>query len=700
MNYSRSFRHTERAIVILAVIALVLSTLHADAAYLIDRPVALDDEPINQGNLYGIGGHKGLDWSTVAFGDNVFAVASGRVADVASMKPDDCHPSYPPNDPRYCTAWGNYVLIQHNDRHYDRVSEQTAYVYSLYMHLRQNSIVVTEGANINQGTRIAQVDNTGNSTGNHLHLQVVLHPNENREIEPVNTLDSEARSRNPELWLDPYPGTGTVVGKVTNTNGEPVGGLYVYGLQKQAGWGYGSSLTYNNDVLKPDDILVENWGTTDVTPGTYTITLSNGYNFGRYTVQAGRITYVGLYPVWLPNIRGNYGGWNSTIAVRNNSNTFRAQVNTTFFNPDGTVYSQRQPDYINANATANLAAPDGFVGSAVVVSSEDVSVVVLNLGPAQSVSYNGPAASNGSDLGVGKTLYTPLSLARYGNWHTQIRVQNVSPAAATVSITYYDANGNGIGPFVKPALSPGAAATFDANADLLNLFTGSAIVTSNQDVAATVTETDGNMSGLYNGVSAGATTLRIPLVLRGWGGWETSIQLQNLEANPANASITYYNSNGAVAYSVTCPAIAGRGFCNVPLTIAPPWSGVAVVTSNRVLAAEVDEYNSGTGDLQSYNGLGWAAPSAVLPRVVGGGGWTTGLQIQNAGARSDVQVLAEGSTEIWRGWIEPNGWQNVPVNTTGSLVVQSRNGQNLVTEVDLYWPVAGDYLMSYTGVSR
>ncbi len=140
----------------------------------------------------------------------------------------------------------------------------------------------------------------------------------------------------------------------------------------------------------PDDLLVENWGTTDVTPDTYAIhTCSNTYPYlcacsnpvpmGTYTVEAGRVTYVGLFPVWLPYIRGNYNNWNSPITVRNNSGGYRAQVNTTFFNTDGTVNRQRT-DYINSWASLTFNPPNNFTGAALIVSSEDVGVVVEQAG--------------------------------------------------------------------------------------------------------------------------------------------------------------------------------------------------------------------------------------------------------------------------------------------------------------------------------
>lgn len=277
MNNFRFPRHINRTIVILALIvtAVLVTGVYAAvtgvyAAYQISRPVALADEPTLQTRLYGEQAdvHKGVDFSAgVGFGDSVYAVADGKVVQEVHNRPDNCHPNNEDPEER-CPAWGNYVLIQHDKRHYDRTEGKMAYVYSLYLHLRQNQVFVAAGDNVDQGDLIAQADNTGNSSGNHLHLQIIVHPEQDRTIEPY-TLQSEERSRNPELWLDPYPGTGTVVGKVTYSSGTPAGGLLVYGLQKQPGWGYGSNLTYNDPKLNPDDILVENWATTDVLPDTY-----------------------------------------------------------------------------------------------------------------------------------------------------------------------------------------------------------------------------------------------------------------------------------------------------------------------------------------------------------------------------------------------------------------------------------------------
>ncbi|MGI2335080.1 MAG: M23 family metallopeptidase [Dehalogenimonas sp.] len=60
---------------------------------------------------------------------------------------------------------GNYIIIQH------KMCE-----YSAYLHLKQHSAIVKEGDIIQRGQQIAEVGNTGDSFGAHLHFQVIDSP--------------------------------------------------------------------------------------------------------------------------------------------------------------------------------------------------------------------------------------------------------------------------------------------------------------------------------------------------------------------------------------------------------------------------------------------------------------------------------------------------------------------------------------------
>ena len=96
---------------------------------------------------YGSGGHKGRDYAAPG-GTPIHAVASGQVITV------DSHYSY-----------GYYVMIYHGTA--DDGNNYT----TLYAHMRSWPSV-SVGQTVSQGDVIGYVGSTGNSTGNHLHIEL------------------------------------------------------------------------------------------------------------------------------------------------------------------------------------------------------------------------------------------------------------------------------------------------------------------------------------------------------------------------------------------------------------------------------------------------------------------------------------------------------------------------------------------------
>lgn len=96
---------------------------------------------------FGDGGHKGVDFAA-AGGTPIYAVADGVVTVATS------HYSY-----------GNYVMIYHG------TDDQGNTYATLYAHM--NSLPpVSVGQAVSRGDVIGYVGSTGNSTGNHLHLEM------------------------------------------------------------------------------------------------------------------------------------------------------------------------------------------------------------------------------------------------------------------------------------------------------------------------------------------------------------------------------------------------------------------------------------------------------------------------------------------------------------------------------------------------
>ena len=86
--------------------------------------------------------HKGIDLVS-RLGAPIYAVRSGVVIYSGSRQ----------------RGYGNLVILQHKDKY-----------VTVYAHNRRN--LVDEGAKVGQGEQIAELGNTGRSTGPHLHFEI------------------------------------------------------------------------------------------------------------------------------------------------------------------------------------------------------------------------------------------------------------------------------------------------------------------------------------------------------------------------------------------------------------------------------------------------------------------------------------------------------------------------------------------------
>ena len=328
----------------LAAALLLALTLIARTAFNMGRPTqngSIDQTYLWANSLLWNGDilyHEGVDFPATT-GTAVLAVADGKVVDL--------HEGLANND--HSTTYGNYVLIQHTQQHWDQSNGQgggLSFVYTMYLHLAYGSVTPVIGSNVIAGSTIALSDSTGRYvTGQHLHFQVVVHPQADRSLV---SLEPGTRPRNPELWLSPMTSKGAAIGKITDQYGNPIQNLLVCGLSKN-----GQLVpirSYSFPWANPDDLLYENFGTTDVTPGTYHLyayeyvansacgqtTLKR--DLGNHTFTANRTTYIGLYPSWLTVLRPS-SNWDVQAYVATHtppgSTPSVSALNVTYF--DGAV---------------------------------------------------------------------------------------------------------------------------------------------------------------------------------------------------------------------------------------------------------------------------------------------------------------------------------------------------------------------------
>ncbi len=106
------------------------------------------------GSSWSSGYHTGLDFAA-ATGTPVFSALAGKVVESG-----------------WGGAYGNHIIVRHDNG-----------VETLYAHL--NSAAVSTGDRVLRGQRIGAVGNTGNSSGPHLHFEVIKN---GEQRDPANFL--------------------------------------------------------------------------------------------------------------------------------------------------------------------------------------------------------------------------------------------------------------------------------------------------------------------------------------------------------------------------------------------------------------------------------------------------------------------------------------------------------------------------------
>jgi murein DD-endopeptidase MepM/ murein hydrolase activator NlpD len=193
--------------------------------------------------------HHGVEFNVPA-GTEILAAASGTIV-VAGT--DDLERFGAQND-----FYGKLVVLQHDTGLGDE------YVYTLYGHL--SDILVQVGEKVNARDVIALSGASGVADGPHLHFEVRL-----------GSIDYES-TRNPLLWLYPFPDRGVVAGLVTYPDGSPAPNVPLTLRRIDAPSPYAATTSYADSSVNPDDVWGENFAFDDIYAGYYELTAGTGEN--------------------------------------------------------------------------------------------------------------------------------------------------------------------------------------------------------------------------------------------------------------------------------------------------------------------------------------------------------------------------------------------------------------------------------------
>lgn len=217
------------------------------------------------------------------------------------------------------------------------------------------------------------------------------------------------------------------------------------------------------------------------------------------------------------------------------------------------------------------------------------------------------------------------------------QVQNLSGSVANIVVTFYDAAGNVSGSGISDTIPANGSKNYYPLSQVASGFNGSAVVSSDQQVAAVVNVIGGNFAAAaaYVGFQQGATTQLIPLLMKNNSGFSTWFKLQNTGSATANATVTY--SDGTSASAAIAPGASATFDQSTEAHNAAVFA--ANITSNQPVAATIIQEDSKT--LFAYNSFPAGVSNPVMPLVnANNSGYVTGIQVQNGGAASTNVTLS------------------------------------------------------------
>lgn len=353
-----------------------------------------------------------------------------------------------------------------------------------------------------------------------------------------------------------------------------------------------------------------------------------------------------------------------------------ATVNLAFYDQDGTLAVNPAPQYtINGNSSKTFFpisdAPVGFNGSLVISSDKDIRAVnnLVGSGPG-----NYFAATNGFQAGS-NSVSLPLIMCNNSGFDTFFNVQNAGNADANITITYTPGSNGTAGLTDVATIKPGAAKTFDQTEgsttrncttlkDASGKFIGSASITSNQPIVATVMQLNtGSFKVLmgYGGFTQGSTTVALPLVMANNAGYYTGIQVQNVGASSTSVTVAYSpntaGANNPIADTFTLAAGASKTIIQSGVGAssgANDWNtigryiGAATITNTggQPLVAIANQVRPSPALGAAYEGFdpSTATTKVSAPLIMANNStYYTGIQVQNVSSTSANVTLKYGT---------------------------------------------------------
>jgi hypothetical protein len=320
--------------------------------------------------------------------------------------------------------------------------------------------------------------------------------------------------------------------------------------------------------------------------------------------------------VYLPYAIKGVENRNSTITVQN-AGTVPATVDARFFSADG--LAARVQVFVPPLASRRLRladlgeVPAGMNAAATLVSDQPIVAIgsVFDANTGIMYAYTGVTGGAASQL-------APLLFKERGGWESDLRVQNVSGSPVSIRVRVQPTGGGTEITSAPVTVAANAPYTFRPR-DMPELPAGlvaSAQVEASGNVVVIASEynVERTTGMMYNAFGPGDGTPRIsiPLIFKDRNGFDTGVQVQNVDNTDAQVRITYRLSTGAtyVEFAVV-PAGGSHTFYQPSNDEIPAGSVGSAVVENiaggQRLVAIVNQVNyvRGGDASSTYEGLNY-----------------------------------------------------------------------------------------------
>jgi len=242
-------------------------------------------------------------------------------------------------------------------------------------------------------------------------------------------------------------------------------------------------------------------------------------------------------------------------------------------------------------------------------------------------------------------VFAPTGLAKAAPsaYSTCFQLQNLEASIANITISYY-AQGSAISIDVVDTIPASGSKTYCPLTAVSAGFNGSVVINSTTDLAAIANVTGGSPAwsgwdASYAGFNAGATTVSIPLLMKGNYGFNTWFNIQNAGGTAdANVGVSY--SDGTI-HNEIIGVNQAKTFDQSTETHSATVFAASVTSDQPVVVTVMEVGSPSLPMLFGYNGFTSSTTAPLMPLVMANNyGYSTGIQIQNVGGSSTNVTVA------------------------------------------------------------